>query len=144
MRAKANSTSLNCKFFRGLGDSSRLSILEALCYGQMTVSELVEKTGLNQPNLSNHLSCLRECGLVVSNSQGRFVWYRLKDERIANLLQLASEITIETAEGIDECTRYDQLSECSNFCGTKYGASRMADLFLTLSGCVLCCIRTNL
>jgi DNA-binding transcriptional ArsR family regulator len=73
----------------------------------MTVSELVEKTGLNQPNLSNHLSCLRECGLVVSNSQGRFVWYRLKDERIANLLQLASEITIETAEGIDECTRYD-------------------------------------
>lgn len=107
MRAKANSTSLNCKFFRGLGDSSRLSILEALCYGQMTVSELVEKTGLNQPNLSNHLSCLRESGLVVSNSQGRFVWYRLKDERIANLLQLASEITIETAEGIDECTRYD-------------------------------------
>lgn len=107
MRAKANSTSMSCKFFRGLGDSSRLSILEALCDGQMTVSELVEKTGLNQPNLSNHLSCLRECGLVVSNSQGRFVWYRLKDERIASLLQLAIQIAAETAEGIDECPRYE-------------------------------------
>jgi DNA-binding transcriptional ArsR family regulator len=98
---------MSCKLFRGLGDSSRLSILEALCDGQMTVSELVEKTGLNQPNLSNHLSCLRECGLVVSNSQGRFVWYRLKDERIASLLQLARQIAAETAEGIDECPRYE-------------------------------------
>ncbi|MBX9570696.1 MAG: metalloregulator ArsR/SmtB family transcription factor [Candidatus Obscuribacterales bacterium] len=107
MPAKAHTTNLNCKFFRGLGDRSRLSILEALCDGPMTVSELVEKTGLTQPNASNHLACLRECGLVISNSQGRFVWYQLKDGRIASLLQLASEITIDTAEGIDECTRYE-------------------------------------
>lgn len=107
MRAKATAISLNSKFFRGLGDSSRLAILEALCDAPVTVSELVEKTGLNQPNVSNHLACLRECGLVVSNSQGRFVWYRLKDDRIATLLQLATQITSETAEGIDECTRYE-------------------------------------
>jgi DNA-binding transcriptional ArsR family regulator len=107
MRAKTTATSLNCKLFRGLGDSSRLSILEALCEGPMTVSEIIEKTTLNQSNVSNHLACLRECGLVVSSSEGRFVWYRLKDERIASLLQLASQITKETAEGLDECTRYE-------------------------------------
>lgn len=107
MPAKLNAISLNCKFFRGLGDSSRLSILEALCAGPATVSDLVERTGLNQPNLSNHLSCLRECGLVVSAAQGRFVWYQLRDTRIAELLELAALITKEAAQGMAECARYE-------------------------------------
>lgn len=107
MPAKLNAISLNCKFFRGLGDSSRLSIIEALCAGPATVSELVEKTGLSQPNLSNHLSCLRECGMVVGTARGRFVWYQVKDERIAELLKLATIITTEAGPGMTECSRYE-------------------------------------
>src|SRR2546427_202742 len=51
-------TALKAKLFRGFSDTSRLSILEALRDGPLTVGALVEKTGLTQSNVSNHLRCL--------------------------------------------------------------------------------------
>ena len=73
---------LEAKLFRGLSDPSRLSILTALRSGEQSVSELVEATGLSQPNVSAHLACLRDCGLVVSRQEGRSVFYTLADERM--------------------------------------------------------------
>ena len=53
-------TDLVAKYFRGLGDPIRLRILELLRYeGELSVGELVEKLGLPQPKVSNHLACLR-------------------------------------------------------------------------------------
>ena len=52
------SLGLKAKLFRGFGDSSRLSILECLRQGPLTVGEIVNQTGLSQPNTSNHLACL--------------------------------------------------------------------------------------
>src|SRR5271163_3444159 len=49
---------LQAKLFRGLSDYSRLSILQALRAGPLTVGEIVAATGLSQPNASNHLRCL--------------------------------------------------------------------------------------
>ncbi len=99
---------LRGKLFRGLADPSRLAILETLRAGACSVGEIVEKTGFNQPNVSNHLSCLRECGLVVSTQQGRYVRYQLSDERVAMLLGLADELLSDVATGIYECTRYEK------------------------------------
>jgi DNA-binding transcriptional ArsR family regulator len=98
---------LHAKLFRGFADPSRLSILEALRAGPLTVSQLVETTGLGQSNVSNHLSCLRDCGLVVSQQQGRYVLYRLSDDRVEALLQLAEELLSDVARGVYECTRYN-------------------------------------
>ncbi len=97
---------LKAKLFRGLGDPSRLSILEALRDGPRTVTELVAATGLGQSNVSNHLGCLVDCGLVVREPRGRYTRYRLSDERIHTLLRLAEEILAEVARGVYECTRY--------------------------------------
>ncbi|MGD2158330.1 MAG: metalloregulator ArsR/SmtB family transcription factor, partial [Anaerolineales bacterium] len=66
---------IKAKLFRGFSDPSRLKILEVLRSGSLTVGEIVEKTGLSQPNTSNHLSCLRDCGLVLAEQNGRFVTY---------------------------------------------------------------------
>lgn len=107
MSPKVSAVSVTCKFFRGLGDSSRLAILEKLSTGPMIVTDLVQTTGLTQSNVSNHLACLRECGLVVNSSDGRFVWYKLKDDRIADLLALATEITSDAGSGMAECQRYE-------------------------------------
>jgi DNA-binding transcriptional ArsR family regulator len=60
-----SSIELQAKLFRGFADPSRLSILQSLRESEHTVGELVEVTGLTQPNVSNHLSCLRDCGLLV-------------------------------------------------------------------------------
>ena len=102
----ADALALRGTLFRGFADPSRLAILEALRDGPRTVGEIVEETGLNQPNVSNHLSCLRECGLVVSTQQGRYVRYQLSDARVAALMGLADELLAEVARGVYECTRY--------------------------------------
>ena len=94
------------KLFRGLADPSRLAILEALRPGALSVSEIVAATGLSQPNASNHLRCLSECGLVVGEPRGRFVHYRLSDPRIDELLVLAGELLKATARGVDSCENY--------------------------------------
>jgi DNA-binding transcriptional ArsR family regulator len=104
---KNQATDLKVKLFRGFSDSSRLSILNTLRDGPLTVNEIVEATGLGQPNVSNHLACLRCCDLVVRQQQGRFVYYQLSDARIAKLLDLADELLADVAKGVDTCTRYD-------------------------------------
>lgn len=98
---------LKAKLFRGFSDPSRLAILEALRDGPLSVGEIVSITGLSQPNTSNHLSCLFDCGLVVREQRGRYVYYRLGDDRVAPLLETADEILSDVAKGIYECTRYD-------------------------------------
>lgn len=103
----ALSLALKAKLFRGLADVSRLAILEALREGPQTVTALVETTGLRQPNVSNHLRCLLDCGLVRRSRQGRFVVYQLSDDCIVELLRLAEQVLAEVARGIYHCTRYN-------------------------------------
>lgn len=109
--AQPSALALKAKLYRGLADPSRLAILEALRATPRTVGEIVEATGLSQPNTSNHLSCLRDCGLVVAEQQGRFVRYRLSDDRVAALLGLADELLADVAKGVYACTRYGALTE---------------------------------
>ena len=102
---------LKAKLLRGFSDPSRLSILEALRHGPLTVSEIVTVTGLSQPNTSNHLACLRDCGLVSWQQSGRYVTYRLSDDRIASLMRLADEVLADVAKSVYQCTRYDLAPE---------------------------------
>lgn len=92
------------KLCRGLSDPSRLSILEALRSGALTVSEVVQATGMTQSNVSNHLGCLYDCGLVRRDQEGRFVRYRLSDARVEMLLRLSEELLADTARGVIACT----------------------------------------
>lgn len=105
--ANPTSVEIQAKLFRGFSDPSRLSILDTLLGGPRTVSEIVETTGLTQSNVSNHLGCLRDCGLVTANQKGRFVHYELSDERVGRLLMLADELLADVAKGVYECTRYN-------------------------------------
>jgi len=104
-------TAVKAKLFRGFSDMSRLSLLEALRDGPLTVTALVERTCLTQSNVSNHLACLRDCGLVIAAAQGRYALYQLSDERIATLLDVAEELLANTARGVDACPRYEQKEE---------------------------------
>lgn len=109
-----SSIDLQAKLFRGFADPSRLAILQLLRDGERTVTDLVRATGLTQPNVSNHLSCLRDCGLVTLRQQGRFSYYSLSDDRVASLLLLADELLADVARGVYECTRYNISKESSN------------------------------
>lgn len=117
--AKAEGVSLKAKLFYGFSDKSRLAVLEALRDGAKNVSNIVEATGLSQSNVSNHLGCLRDCGLVTRQQQGRYMIYQLSDPRVAQLLQLSGELLADVAKGVYECTRYE-LSEggCADDCNS--------------------------
>ncbi len=111
VQANPTALELKAKLFRGLADRSRLAILEALRGGPQTVGELVRATGLSQPNVSNHLQCLRDCGLVERHRRGRFAFYRLSDGRVDQLLGLAERVLAEVARGVYACTRYADPEE---------------------------------
>ncbi len=104
--AIAHALDLKAKLFRGFADPSRLSVLESLRAGPLAVSAIVEATGLSQSNVSNHLSCLHDCGLVARQQQGRYVFYRLSDERVVALMTLADTLLADVAHGLYACTRY--------------------------------------
>jgi len=91
------------KFFRGLGDPTRLRIVQLLLEGEKNVGELVSLIGAPQGRVSTHLACLRWCGFVSAHRQGRNVIYRLSDPRVRDLVILAQSIIIDNAKDIASC-----------------------------------------
>ncbi len=84
---------ITTKFFRGLGDLTRLRIVELLLdEGEQNVSELVEQLGQPQSRVSSQRACLRWCGYVTRRREGKRIYYRVADERVAQLLTLARSI----------------------------------------------------
>jgi DNA-binding transcriptional ArsR family regulator len=99
---------LASKLFRGLADPTRLTILQALRDGPLCVGDVVRRTAVRQPNVSNHLACLKDCGLVAATRRGRHVVYRMSDPRVGELLGLAEELLGDVAQGVDACPRYER------------------------------------
>jgi ArsR family transcriptional regulator, cadmium/lead-responsive transcriptional repressor len=97
---------LVAKYFRGLGDSTRVRILELLdARGELSVSELVAAVGHAQPKVSNHLACLRWCGFVDSRREGRTIRYRVADDRVSQLLALGRALLADNADHVAACQR---------------------------------------
>ncbi len=96
---------VTAKFFHGLSDLTRLRIVELLLEGEKNVSELVALLGQPQSRVSNHLACLRWCGYVDSRREGKFVYYRVADPRVRQLLELARGLIADHAAAILGCTR---------------------------------------
>jgi DNA-binding transcriptional ArsR family regulator len=101
---------LTAKFFRALGDPTRLAILRAVLDGEKNVSELVKLTGSPQGRVSSHLACLRWCGYVTARREGRRVYYRVTDPRVRRILELAAEMVEDHTDRIRSCTLIDRRS----------------------------------
>lgn len=100
-------TELVAKYFRALGEPTRLRTLELLAEEEMSVGQIVERLQLPQPKVSNHLACLRWCGFVASRREHRVVYYRLADERVMHAIELARGLLSDSAERIAACGRID-------------------------------------
>lgn len=75
------------RFGRALADPIRCRLLLALREAPAHPSDLAEELGISRPRLSNHLACLRDCGLVVAVPVGRRTRYELADPRLGHALQ---------------------------------------------------------
>ncbi|MDA1256949.1 MAG: metalloregulator ArsR/SmtB family transcription factor [Chloroflexi bacterium] len=101
---RAAQADLLAKFFRALGDPTRVRILKILLEdGPRSVGELVEETGGSQSRVSTHLGCLKWCGLVASVRDGKRVIYSIGDDRVAGLLRGGEQVLADNAEQVIAC-----------------------------------------
>ena len=105
VEALAVSTALTAKYFRALGDPTRLRILELLLERPLTVSDLVHDLGSAQSNISNHLACLRWCGFVEADNRGKWAYYSVADPKIRTVIKLVRSLVSDNAEHIAACVR---------------------------------------
>ena len=101
----AESDEILMKFFKGLGDPTRIRIVEGLLEKERNVSELIKILGVPQSNISNHLACLKWCGYITSRKEGTSVHYQVTDDRVKKIVGLAREIIADHAENLYACTR---------------------------------------
>ncbi|GAA4539721.1 Cd(II)/Pb(II)-sensing metalloregulatory transcriptional regulator CmtR [Pseudonocardia xishanensis] len=92
---------------KALADPTRCRILLAILDGASFPARLAEQLGLTRPNVSNHLACLRGCGLVTAAYQGRKVHYAIADPHLAQALRelLAVVLAVDTGPDCidDDC-----------------------------------------
>lgn len=94
------------KLFCGFGDQTRLAILVTIAGGERRVSDIVEAMGGSQGNISGHLRCLKDCGLVADRRSGREVYYRIAHNEVIDVLRSAEQLLAVTGQHIDLCPNY--------------------------------------
>lgn len=96
--------------FHSLADPSRLAILRRLGRGEVRVRDLTEELGLAQSTVSEHVACLRDCGLVVARAEGRQNFYSVATPEVIDLLEAAELLLAETGYQVDLCATYGRRS----------------------------------
>jgi DNA-binding transcriptional ArsR family regulator len=94
---------IKIKFIRGFGDKTRLLILECIKDNEKSVSQIMEEVQGSQSSISQHISCLKGCGLIVGRQDGKFIYYRLKNEQIKQLLSMFDTVLASVEENIAIC-----------------------------------------
>ena len=103
---KPSAIALGAKLFRGFGDSTRLAILNELAGEELRVTDLLSRIGGSQANISGHLACLKDCGLVVDRPQGRQTYYRIAGPEVVKLLRAGEDVLALSGHKISLCANY--------------------------------------
>ncbi len=114
------------KLFRGFADPTRLAILLALVDNEQRVKDLVEMIGGSQGNISGHVACLKECGLIIDRHEGRQVFYRAAHPR-SSISSIAQNTCWQRPANRSNCARtigraarrnlHQVTGRTSGFCG---------------------------
>ena len=84
-------------FLQTLGVTNRLRIIATIGETQKSVGEIVSAVELSQPHVSHHLKALRENGVLETERKGPFIYYRLKDHKLLEILGALSEMAGEVS-----------------------------------------------
>ena len=101
-RASRPLSEIKAELFKALGHSGRVRILEVLCEGERTVTELVPLVGLEASHLSQQLGVLRRAGVVAARREGSTVTYSIANAEVAELLAVAKRFLINTLSARQE------------------------------------------
>lgn len=90
---------------RSLGHAHRLELLEQLAQGERSVEVLADRAGLSLANASQHLQHMRRAGLVTNRRAGKFVYYRLADDGVLDLLAALRRIAEQNLAEVERVVR---------------------------------------
>ena len=96
--ADRNLYALHASICQTLAHPKRLEAIESLREGEMSVTELAEALEISQPNLSQHLTLMRQKGIVTTRREGLSVHYRLASPKIVKACDLMREVLVEHLE----------------------------------------------
>jgi ArsR family transcriptional regulator len=92
---KNNFYVLHADVCKTLSNPRRQAVIDSLRHGSLTVNDLIEKTGIPQANLSQHLAILRTKGVVRTKKEGNHVYYSMSNPKILEAYDLISEVLME-------------------------------------------------
>lgn len=98
---------------RAMTDSTRSRILLSLLEAPGYPAQLSRDLGLTRTNVSNHLACLRDCGIVVSEPEGRQTRYEIADSHLVRALNNLMEVTLAVDENAACIDPHCSLPECT-------------------------------
>lgn len=99
---------------RAMADPNRSRIVLCLLGGPGYPAELAGELNLTRSNVSNHLSCLRGCGIVAAVPEGRRTRYEIADPHLTRALSLLVDVVLAVDDGA-ECT--DEQCDVPLCCG---------------------------
>jgi ArsR family transcriptional regulator len=97
---------LAAALFHGFSERTRVSILLALLDGERRVVDLMDELGRSQSNISGHLACLKDCGLVSDRPEGRQTFYAIASKEVVGVLRAAERLLAVNGHAIEMCPRY--------------------------------------
>jgi ArsR family transcriptional regulator len=90
---------------KSLGHAHRLELLEQIAQGERTVEVLAQRTGLSTANASQHLQQMRRAGMLTTRRDGKFVYYRLVDDAVLDLLAALRRIAERNSAEVERVIR---------------------------------------
>jgi DNA-binding transcriptional ArsR family regulator len=93
---------MKVKLIHGFSNKTRIQILESIKNQEKTVSQIIEEVNGNQSNISQHLACLKGCGIIVGRNEGKYCYYSLRNQHIRDLLMMF-DVVLEDVENDVAC-----------------------------------------
>jgi DNA-binding transcriptional ArsR family regulator len=97
---------IKMKFLHGFSNKTRIQILDSIKEEEKTVSQIVDDLNGNQSNISQHLTCLKGCGLIVGRQDGKYVYYRVRNQLVRDLLTMFDVVLEDVQNDIACCENH--------------------------------------
>ncbi|WP_407270759.1 ArsR/SmtB family transcription factor [Radiobacillus sp. PE A8.2] len=100
------------KFLHGFSHKTRIQILECIKDDEKTVSQIVMDIEGNQSNISQHLACLKGCGIIVGRQEGKYIYYSLRNQQVRDLLSMFDEVLVDVENDVASCDKHLGGGDC--------------------------------
>ncbi|QOR67990.1 helix-turn-helix transcriptional regulator [Cytobacillus suaedae] len=97
---------LKIKFLHGFAHKVRVQILECIKQEEKTVSQIVTDLNVSQSSISQHLACLKGCGLIVGRQEGKYIYYSLRNQQVRELLSMFDVVLEDVQNDIACCENH--------------------------------------